>query len=347
MFLRGIRVPLFAKAERNLVNQVGKILMNNNLFFSNILVITTERLHHLFKKNLEYSDISESIFFCYITSNSMDEVERAREIIQRKDPPLIIGFGGGKVIDVAKYAAFKERRNFLSLPTTLSHDGISSPVAVIRVGGYNQSLGAKIPIGVICDTEIIKNAPIRTLRAGVGDLISNLSADKDWKLAIERRKDVYDDIAALIAVGSAQLIYNSKINLNDYHFLEELAKALVLSGISMEIAGTSRPCSGAEHKFSHALDQIVPHKTSLHGEQVALGTILASYLREEEFDEFVAFFKEVGLPVNCREIGIAKDKIVEALVYAPKTRPGRYTILEEIKINKKIAEKACKETKVI
>jgi len=115
----------------------------------------------------------------------------------------------------------------------------------------------------------------------------------------------------------------------------------------MEIAGTSRPCSGAEHKFSHALDKMIPNKTSLHGEQVALGTILVSYLRGNDFDRFRMFFKSVGLPTNSREIGIAKEAIIEALLNAPSTRPGRYTILEEIKIDRTRAEEACRKTKVI
>lgn len=349
MLLRGIRIPLFMKVGNKLLSSLWEILQKNNLYFSEILMITTSHLHELLKSELENSDISENtlVYYYHISSNNIREVNKLRKRVRNSVSPLVIGLGGGKVIDVAKYSAYLERRNFLSVPTTLSHDGIASPIAVIKILKRNKSLGAQIPIGIICDTEIIYKAPRRTLRAGIGDLISNLSAIEDWRLAAEKGIELLDDFAISISKMSALHIFAQEPSVKDKKFLEELAKSLVLSGIAMEVAGSSRPCSGAEHKFSHALDWLLPNKTSLHGEQVGLGTILATYLRGLDFESYKNFFRKAGLPLNYKDINIPKEEILKALIYATKTRPERYTILEEIGVNGKLAEKACKETGII
>jgi len=347
MLLRKIDVPQFIKIENGLTTRIRNILEKNILYPKNIMLITTNHLYQLFKEKIKNSDIENSLHIIYIQNSNIIEVEKVKEIIQKYQSELIIGFGGGKVIDVAKYSAYLEKETFLSMPTTLSHDGISSPVAVINFGTMKRSLGARMPIGVVCDMDVIIKAPIKTLRAGVGDLISNLSAIEDWKLAVERGKEKFDDFAFLLAKYSAEHIFNLIPRLRNDPFLRELAQSLILSGVAMEVAGSSRPCSGAEHEFSHALDYLIPNKNSLHGEQVAMGTVLTSYLRGEDFQKYKDFFRDVGLPLNYKEINVPKEKIVEALVYAPKTRLKRYTILEDIKIDRAIAEKACRVTGVI
>ena len=80
---------------------------------------------------------------------------------------------------------------------------------------------------------------------------------------------------------------------------------------------------------------------------MAIGTIVATYLRGGDYKRIASFLKITGVPVTGRELGVPEEKMVEALVYAPKTRPGRFTILEDVKIDKKMARDALIKTGVI
>ncbi|MFQ5905483.1 MAG: iron-containing alcohol dehydrogenase family protein, partial [bacterium] len=260
---------------------------------------------------------------------------------------VIVGVGGGKVLDVAKMVAARIRRPFVSVPTVISHDGICSPIAVLRDDdGKSHSLGAVMPHGLIGDLDVIARSPVRARRAGVGDLVSNLSALSDWRLAEKSGKGEIDDFAYLLSNTAAlSVVKSEKKDIDNRVFLREIMNGLVLSGIAMEIAGTSRPCSGGEHEFSHALDDI--GSPALHGEQVAVGTLLCAYLRGEEWQSYKEVFELVGLPVSASGLGVSSETVVRALVEAPKTRPDRYTILEHVQTDEKRAREAAQATGVI
>jgi glycerol-1-phosphate dehydrogenase [NAD(P)+] len=232
------------------------------------------------------------------------------------------------VIDVGKFGASKNSLNFISVPTSPSHDGIASPVAIIVEDGKSRSLASKIPSGVIADIDVIKKAPIRNIRAGLCDLLSNITAVKDWKLAYRLGKDRFDDFSAALSLASADWILTSgKDDFLSDLFFEKLLNGLVLSGISMAIAGSSRPCSGAEHEFSHALDYLFPGR-ALHGEQVGLGILVSSYLFGLDTEALRSYCNSVGVPTHYRDLGFSREDVVKALVFAPNTRPDRYTIIE-------------------
>jgi glycerol-1-phosphate dehydrogenase [NAD(P)+] len=99
----------------------------------------------------------------------------------------------------------------------------------------------------------------------------------------------------------------------------------------MAAAGTSRPCSGAEHLISHSLDARLGERAALHGEQVALGCLVsAAAHRSELLGDLRALFERVGLPTHPSALGIGDDEFAEAVRAAPETRPGRYTVLSEL-----------------
>jgi len=116
--------------------------------------------------------------------------------------------------------------------------------------------------------------------------------------------------------------------------------------VAMSIAGSSRPGSGSEHLFSHALDLIVP-KHALHGEQCGIGTILMARLHNINWKRIKETLQKVGAPTTAKELGIKPQYIVEALIKASTLRPERYTILDEKKLNYESAEKLAKATGVI
>ncbi|GAB6101418.1 NAD(P)-dependent glycerol-1-phosphate dehydrogenase [Thermococcus atlanticus] len=283
-----------------------------------------------------------------IKEASMEEVVRVERKIREEGAGWIIAVGGGSIIDVAKLASFRADVPFISFPTTASHDGIASANASIKDLGMKTSMKARPPIAVIADVKVIKTAPYRYLAAGVGDMISNLTAVKDWQLAHKIRGEYYSEYAASLSLMSAKMVIRNAniIRLGNEESVRKVIKGLISSGVAMSIAGSSRPASGAEHLFSHALDAIAP-KPALHGEQCGVGTIIMAYLHGLKWERIRETLKKVGAPTNAYELGIDPEYIVEALTVAHKIRPERYTILGKDGLTREAAERAAKITGVI
>ena len=106
-----------------------------------------------------------------------------------------------------------------------------------------------------------------------------------------------------------------------------MIKALVSSGVAMSIAGSSRPASGGEHKFSHALDKLAPGK-ALHGESCGIGTIISMYLHGGDWRAIRTSLKIIGAPTTPADLGIEDSVAVDALLMAKAIRPERFTIFD-------------------
>ncbi|MHC1625618.1 MAG: NAD(P)-dependent glycerol-1-phosphate dehydrogenase [Methermicoccaceae archaeon] len=264
-----------------------------------------------------------------INKATPDDVNMVVDAGSTSKPNFLIGVGGGGVIDVAKLASVRLGCSFLSVPTVASHDGVVSSRASIRDGKSVTSIEAHPPIGVVADTEIITGAPYRFLAAGCGDIISNKTAVLDWKLSHRLRGEPYSHYASTLSEMSATIIMDAadtiKPNLEDSARI--VMKALVSSGVAMSIAGSSRPASGSEHKFSHTLDMIA-EKPALHGEQCGVGSIMMMYLHGGDWMSIRDALKTVGAPTTAKELGIPEETIVEALLKAREVRPERYTIID-------------------
>ncbi len=285
----------------------------------------------------------------YVEEPSMLYANHGYEIYRKFEFDAVIGIGGGKNLDVGKVIAKKTHSLFISVPTTASHDGIASPFAslVERRGKY--SLKASPPIAVIADIELISKAPPRFYRAGVGDVIANLNAVEDWLLAHRVRGEYYGEYAANLARLSAEHLMKNEHLLAEggTEAIRTVVEALISSGIAMGIAGSSRPGSGSEHLFSHALDKIAL-RPALHGEQCGVGTILMLYYRgDERWSKVREFLRGIDAPTTAYELGINKHELIEALMIAPSIRPERYTILHEKKLEYEEAEKLAYESGVI
>src|SRR5438046_8450731 len=232
-----------------------------------------------------------------IPDATWEEVRDGEERIRKGDFEFAIGVGGGRSIDVAKCASFNAGVPFVSVPTAASHDGVVSSRAAIQKGGEKVSIGAQTPIAVIMDTGVIAESPFRLLASGCGDIISNLAAVKDWALARNLRNEYFSSYAAALSELAARLVIENASTIKPR--LEESAwfvcKALVSSGVAMSIAGSSRPASGSEHKFSHALDRIAK-KPGLHGEQCGVGTIMMMYLHSGNWQEVRDALLAIGAP---------------------------------------------------
>jgi glycerol-1-phosphate dehydrogenase [NAD(P)+] len=160
--------------------------------------------------------------------------------------------------------------------------------------------------------------------------VSNLTAILDWQLADELGRDRYDAFAAMIAEGAARPALDLEdVGTDPAH--ELLAKGLLLSGLAMAAAGTSRPCSGAEHLISHSLDAMLGDGAALHGEQVALGCLVSAAAHESPLlDELRSLFARLGLAARPADLGMEDADVTLAIARAPATRPDRYTVLTQL-----------------
>lgn len=278
---------------------------------------------------------------------SMAEVKKAALQAKESNSKYLIGVGSGKSIDVAKLAATQLDLPFLSVPTAASHDGIVSSRASIHDKGKKTSIEVNAPMAVIADTHIIASAPYRLLAAGCGDIISNYTAVLDWELAHRLRNEPFSEYSAALSRMTAQILMDSPEDIKPEleSSVRIVVKALVSSGVAMSIAGSSRPASGSEHMFSHALDMLVPN-TALHGEQCGVGTIMMMYLHGGDWKTIKECLEVIGAPTTAKELGIEDRYILEALLVAHKIRPERYTILGA-GLTSEAAEKVARLTKVI
>ncbi len=281
-----------------------------------------------------------------VTSSDIENVERVMRAAE--GAYCIIGIGGGKSVDVGKLAAFRASLPFFSVPTSASHDGIASPFASISGSGTHHSERAKPPVGILADIEVIASAPRRLEAAGCGDLVSKLTAVKDWELASTEAGEYYGGYAASLARMSAQVFLDAskRIGAFDSDSARALVEGLISAGVAAGIAGSSRPCSGSEHLFSHALDSIAPGK-GLHGEQCGIGTIMMAALHGLDWERVRSALKDVRAPTAAAEIGVSDEEVKRALVDAPSMRPERYTILSKVRLDRASAGELAKRTGVI
>ncbi|MFW6120441.1 MAG: NAD(P)-dependent glycerol-1-phosphate dehydrogenase [Petrotogales bacterium] len=279
---------------------------------------------------------------------TMKEVNSVMKSATKNKSDFLIGVGGGSVIDVTKLASYELSKFYISVPTSAAHDGMASPRASLKNKKGSISKSAESPMAILADTSIICKAPYRMLASGCADVISNLSAVKDWELAHRLKNEEFSTFAASLSETSSKLLLEKAEDIRSG--LEEAVwqavKCMIVSGVAMSVAGNTRPASGSEHMFSHMLDRIAPGR-ALHGEQCGVGAIMMMYLHGEDYEEIRNFLKTIGAPTNAKELRIPKKKIVEALFNAQKIRPERYTILGEQGLTEDAAKRLAKITGVI
>ena len=292
------------------------------------------------------SSLTGSVEWVKVTAADIQNVERV--MTAARSASCIIGLGGGKSVDVGKLAAFKRDLPFFSVPTSASHDGISSPFASIKGLDRPYSVKAKPPVGILADVRVISSAPRRLLSSGCGDLVSKMTAVKDWQLAHEVQGEYYGSYAASLALMSAAVVLEGSKKIGEFGMdsVRDIVEALISAGVAAGIAGSSRPCSGAEHLFSHYLDLLAPG-VGLHGEKCGVGTIMMSKLHGLDWEGVRSALEHVKAPTTASAMDLKEEQVVEALVKASSIRPERYTILSRNKLSREKALRLAKSTGVI
>jgi glycerol-1-phosphate dehydrogenase [NAD(P)+] len=326
---KSMELPRHVTIGHGQIDKIGEICRSLHLLAGAVIVVdkTTKKiagnrvLKSLAAENYETDQV-------VITEADMENLEKVKTAITEQKARFVLGVGGGRPIDIAKLASFETKKIFLSVPTVASHDGIVSSQASVLVNSSKKSFKTHTPFAVIMDTKIISESPYKLLASGAGDILSNFSAVRDWDLARKLRNEAYSSSAAMLSELSARMILENSDTINSR--LEDsawlVAKALVSSGVAMSIAGSSRPASGSEHMFSHALDRLVP-KPALHGEQCAVGSIMMMYLHGGDWESIREALTKIKVPVTAKAMKIEDSLIIEALTVAHDIRPDRYTIL--------------------
>jgi glycerol-1-phosphate dehydrogenase [NAD(P)+] len=336
---------------QGVVSQVGVLIRTLNERAAKVAIVTGSTVKS--KAGDELDSCLEKVSLkrsMYVASNaSIGTVDKLQDKIGDTLPDFVIGFGGGRSVDIAKMTAFKIRRPFLSVPTSASHDGISSPFVSLRGTNKPHSTKANTPIGVVADTQLMLEAPSRLLAGGCGDLVAKITAVKDWELARDDKGEYFGSYAANLAYMSAKIILEESENLSckSQFSIRTIVEALISAGVAACIAGSSRPCSGAEHLFSHAVEYVAGSNFGLHGERVGIGTIMMAKLHGLNWDKIAETLNNVGAPTKAHQIKLNEEQVVKALIAAQSLRPDRYTILSKVRLDNKSAFELAKSVGVI
>lgn len=265
----------------------------------------------------------EAVAWVEVADNDLESTARLFAELP-KGVTAVVGVGGGKALDVAKYVGFLSRLPYYAVPTSLSNDGFCSPQSSLTIRGKRRSLPAALPFGVIVDTAVCRDAPRILTLSGVGDLVAKFTAVRDWKLAFHEKGEPVDDFAALMSDGTIYSFMSHPAF--DLEGIRLLATALMLNGIAMEICGSSRPASGSEHLISHALDA-TSARPRLHGLQVGVATYLMSILQGENTERIAALFDTTGFWDIIASDPFSREEWLTAVRLAPSIKEGYYTVL--------------------
>jgi glycerol-1-phosphate dehydrogenase [NAD(P)+] len=292
--------------------------------YSAPLCVTDEFIHAQYSRTLE--EIIGKSCRWKMASTYSKNIPSALE-----DVDIVLGFGGGASLDVAKLIARDTNLDWISVPTAASHDGIASEVATVSHDGYRYSEKCKSPLAVIADISIISKAPPRLKLAGLGDIICKTSSLAEWKLAYEMNdesfhKEAYD----LVDDALTSVLKNDSF--------EVLVRAEIDAGRAMSLAGSSRPCSGTEHAISHAMDRI---DSDLHGLQVAFATpICLHYLQEAGYTNYHPemiqdYMIEHQMPTTFEAIKSNLAAFLDDIHHALKImkKRGRFSVLEYLNVD--------------
>lgn len=333
-----IGIPTFLKVGNGTLSNIGTILKTEGLtkvviFFGNGLIdlfgnTVMESLRTTGIEVLEYQELDTVQIEDLITlAFSMPNTTQA-----------VIGLGGGKVIDAAKYCGYLRKLPFISIPTSASSDGFSSASASLIVDGRRKSVPAKLAYGIIVDTQIIKTAPVRFLYSGIGDMVSKITSLYDWQFEQEKGYCQMNDVAVMIAKKAVNSFVRTPFeSIQEELFLKELLDSLAMSGIANEIAGSSAPTSGSEHLISHALDKML-EQPQLHGVQVGIATYLMSVVQDHRYVRVKTILEKTGFFDYVATLGMKKEDFAKAIDMAPSIKPFRHTYLHEEEYRTKAKE---------
>lgn len=330
-----IAIPTILKVGKGTLNQLGTYMKGSG--FEQAVIYFGNGLIDMFGMGVMESLKDEGVTvleYRELDSVDIDDIIDLAFTIDAK-AQVIVGIGGGKVIDAAKYAAYLRKLPFFSVPTSSSSDGFSSASASLIVNGRRTSVPAHMAYGIVVDTDVLKSAPVKFLYSGIGDMVSKITALYDWVYEEKCGYTVVNDFAMMVAKKAVNSFVRTPFkSIQDDLFLKELVDSLAMSGIANEIAGGSAPTSGSEHLISHSLDKML-EVPQLHGIQVGIATYLMSRVQEHRYERVNTIFQDTGFWDHVASLGLNREDYERAIDMAPSIKPHRHTYLHEEKYREK------------
>lgn len=257
--------------------------------FKSILIVADENTYNAagasVEKALKENKIKRTIF---TGKEILIPDEKAIETVKNNldNVDLILGIGSGVIQDLCKYVSYFEKIPYMIVATAPSMDGYASTGAAMILKGMKETVSAKLPLAIIADVSVLKNAPMDMIKAGYGDIIGKYSALCDWRLANIVNGEylceyIYDITYSMI---DNVLKNPGGIISRDEESIKSLSEALIIVGIMMSFAGSSRPASGSEHHLSHFFEIVGIVKSEFyfpHGIDVVYSTYITSKVREK------------------------------------------------------------------
>lgn len=281
--------------------------------------------------------------------NFIEDIQAGESLQQvidtiKKNPniDMLVGIGGGRPMDILKFIGLQTRKKAVAFPTSLTSHVYASPkihvLKPIKDLGYeltidgNPSHLALLDLGLL---EIINRSQPRLIRAGLGDIMAFYTARYDWRIAIkegitEQNLFVEDVIDYIISVlESIDVEAPLRAWVQNYHLIQVL-----LCHVTDWVG--SAPASGSEHLFALCAEE-VSDTIPLHGELVALGSLIMSYMQGTDYMRIRKMIDRLGLPCSLSVIGLTKEQVIDAM-FRCKLRgckKNRYTIFEKIECTQK------------
>ncbi len=330
MTSRQINIPYLLKIGEGKIAKIGKYLFDKDM--TGIALFWGEGMEQMLGSRLKHGLKEQGIDVLAEDTVSSIAIEDITDTAFSLPVGIkaVVGVGGGKVLDFAKYTSYLLRLPYISVPTSMSNDGFCSPTSSLTVKGARKTVKSAIPYGVVIDLEVIAGCPEIFLYSGVGDMVAKISALWDWKAAFNLGYERFNDFASMMSYNSLDLLFlRHSSDLKSLRFQRSLATSLLYSGIAMEIAGTSRPASGSEHLISHALDELAK-KPKMHGLQVGTAAYLCAMLQDNpETNGVRDILSATGFFDFVAKDPFDKTEFIKAIELAPMIKDNYYTVLSE------------------
>ncbi|MBB6176910.1 glycerol-1-phosphate dehydrogenase [NAD(P)+] [Anoxybacillus tengchongensis] len=330
-----IPIPSILEIGEGVISRIDEMMRTYR--FSKAVILFDDFTYQTYEQEMKRAMLSISVHtFCL--PPQLDIVDIMKKAFELPHCDVMMAMGGGAVIDCGKYMAFLRQVPFISIPTSASNDGFASTNCSLLVHGKKTTVPAKVPFGILADLNIIQQAPGRFILAGVGDLMSNITALYDWEFEQSHGVSRVNAFAAMISKKAVNSFIRTPMqNIKHPIFLKELISSLTMSGISTVISGNSAPISGSEHLISHALDKIgsSPH---MHGIQVGIATYIMAHVQQHRAERITKVFTRTGFFDYVKTLQLNKEEYRQAINIAPTIKPNRYTYIHDEQYRKRAIE---------
>ncbi|HEX9369388.1 MAG TPA: sn-glycerol-1-phosphate dehydrogenase [Roseiflexaceae bacterium] len=243
----------------------------------------------------------------------------------RAHDAIPVAVGSGTLNDITKLASYECGRQYMVAATAASMDGYTAFGAAITREGYKQTMTCPAPRAVLADLDILVHAPPKMTASGYADLLGKVTAGADWLIADALEVEPIDPHVWSLVQGPLRewTARPAELRAGDQQATEHLIEGLIMAGLAMQAAASSRPASGSEHQFSHLWEmEGLGHGDHgepplSHGFKVGVGSIAIAALYERVL---MRDFSSLDIQAICRAWPTRAE--VEQMVRAAHSTPG-------------------------